>query len=265
MPSERQDDLRPRSTDADDYQALPQSVGAMAKTFADGHVIAPHAHARDQLLHSTKGVMRLLTDHASLVVPPDRAVQIPAGLRHSVHMHGAVEMRTLYIVPDAAGPGSTDIQVFAVSPLLRALIVALCDEPVQYAPGSRGDLIAQLVVSEIRQATEVAFSAPLPRDPRLQKLCAALIAAPGDRRTLTEWADSSGASSRTLARLFESELGMGFVEWRRRIRFHHAIDRLNRGDAIDAVAHAVGYKSASAFSAAFRAVMGAQPSKALSE
>ena len=69
------DALRPdRSTDPDDYQALPRPVAAMAKPFPSGFEIAPHEHARDQLLYAVAGVMRIETETEAWIVPPDRAV-----------------------------------------------------------------------------------------------------------------------------------------------------------------------------------------------
>src|SRR5262245_1527494 len=53
--------LSQRSTDPEDYQALPRPVAAMAKKFPPGFEIAPHAHARDQLLYAVSGVMRIQT------------------------------------------------------------------------------------------------------------------------------------------------------------------------------------------------------------
>ena len=90
-----------RSTDPEDYQDLPQAIGAMSKNFADGFVIPLHEHERDQLLYASSGIMRLRTAGEAWIVPRDSAVYIPAETQHSVDMHGAVDMRTLYI--DTAG------------------------------------------------------------------------------------------------------------------------------------------------------------------
>jgi quercetin dioxygenase-like cupin family protein len=75
-----------RSTEPLDYQHLPQPISAMAKSFADGFEIALHEHDRDQLLYAISGVMHLQTQRAAWVVPPDRAVYIPAGISHTVSM-----------------------------------------------------------------------------------------------------------------------------------------------------------------------------------
>ena len=249
-----------RSTDPEDYQNLPQAVGAMSKVFADGYVIPLHQHQRDQLLYGISGIMRLRTERAAWIVPRDSAVYIPAGTRHSVSMHGTVDMRTLYIDTKAADRLDA-LCVIAVSNFLRELIMALSEEPVAYEPDSRGALIARLIDLEIGRARELSLSVPLPTDARLQRLCAELLADPSDRRTLDAWSEVAGASTRTLARLFDSDLGMSFNTWRQRIRFHNALEALSRGEPISKVARQHGYQSASAFSSAFRKVMGTPPSK----
>lgn len=254
-----------RSTDPLAYQNLPQAIGAMSKSFADGHVIASHDHDRDQLLYATSGTMRLRTEREAWIVPPDRAAYIPAGTDHSVSMHGTVEMRTLYIDADVTPARPDKLCVVAVSNLLRELILALSEEPMIYETGSRGGLIAQLIELELQRAQKLALQVPLPKDPRLQRLCAELLTDPSDRRTLEAWSEVAGASPRTLARLFESDLGMSFNLWRQRIRFQSAMEALSRGQPVSRVAADHGYRSVSAFSAAFGKVMGIPPSKIQAE
>ena len=69
----------------------------------------------------------------------------------------------------------------------------------------------------------------------------------------------AGASARTLARLFESELDLSFTAWRQRVRFHNALEAIARNEPIERIAADNGYRSPSAFSAAFRSVMGHAP------
>jgi len=253
----------PRSTNPADYQDLAQPIAVLAKSFADGFVIAPHEHQRDQFLYATNGVMRLRTQHDAWIVPPDGAAYIPAGLPHSVSIHGNVDMRTLYIDPGAVRKRPQGLNVVAVSGLLKELILALGEEPVAYAPGSRGSLIAQLIEKEIGLANAFSLHVSLPRDTRLQKLCAELLADPSDRRTLDGWSEIAGASARTLARLFERDLGMSFMQWRQRVRFQSALEALSQGVPVSAVAKMHGYRSPSAFSAAFAKAMGHAPSKVM--
>jgi len=249
-----------RSIDAKDYQALPQPVGAMPKSFADGYTIEMHSHTRDQLLYAVEGVMRLLTGREAWIVPQGSAVYIPAGIMHAVSMHSRVEVRTLYIDSEQGDIGISALVVLPVSDLLKALIIALCEEAIEYEPDSRGDLLARLICMEIRQSRGSVMKVPLPEDKRLQKLCAAIMASPSDQSTLETWSEQIGASPRTISRLFQKELDMSFSHWRQLVRMHNALESLSVGMSVAQVAREQGYNSPSAFTFAFRKMMGIAPS-----
>jgi AraC-like DNA-binding protein/quercetin dioxygenase-like cupin family protein len=254
-----------RSTNSDDYQEVPRPVAAMSKTFKDGFEIAPHYHSRDQFLYSVTGLMRVRTQAEAWIVPPDRAVYLPARVEHSIGIRGLVTMSTLYITPRVQDGLPVAPTVLEVSPLLRELVLALIDEPVVYDEQGRGGALAGLIFSEIARARRLPLVIPMPRDPRLLRICNAMLADPARRRTLNDWAGDAGASVRTLARLFDEELSVGFVAWRQRVRFHNALEAIVSGEPIKLVAERNGYRSASAFSAAFRSIMGQAPSSLRSD
>src|ERR1043165_6946223 len=138
-------DQATRSTNADDYQHVPRPIAAMPKEFADGHVIAPHAHARAQLLYAASGTMRVIaqeaTSHATWMVPTLRALWIPAAVTHEIRMCGPVSMRTLYIEPEAAPWADDRCAVIEVSGLLRELILEAMRQPVEYDTAGRAGLV----------------------------------------------------------------------------------------------------------------------------
>ena len=70
-----------------------------------------------------------------------------------------------------------------------------------------------------------------------------------------------GASPRTLARLFRSETGMSFTQWKTRVCLVESIGRLARGEAVTRVALDLGYASASGFTYMFRHNMGVPPGR----
>ena len=249
-----------RSTDPAVYQDVPRPVAAMAKRFPPGFQITPHSHARDQLLYAVSGVMRVQTESEAWIVPPDRAVYLPARTRHTVAIRDELEMRTLYIENGAGAGIAVRPSVLEISDLLRSLILALIEEPVLYQEEGRGGLIARLILVELAAARRLPLVVPMPSDRRLRRVCDALLANPESTASLDVLAGEAGASARTLARLFKRQLNMGFAAWRQRVRFHNAVEALAAGEAIGQVARDNGYRSASAFSAAFRKSMGITPS-----
>jgi mannose-6-phosphate isomerase-like protein (cupin superfamily) len=162
--------VRARSDDPQDYQDVRRPFAAMAKSFADGFEIAPHHHKRDQLIYAVSGVMRVRTAQEAWIVPPDRAVYVPARTTHSLSMRGDVGMRTLYIAQNAAPALPTSPTVIGVSDLLRALILALIDEPLLYDVTGRGGAIVSLLVSEIARATPAAGDPHAARSPAAPRL-----------------------------------------------------------------------------------------------
>lgn len=253
-------DQAARSTNADDYQHVPRPIGAMPKEFADGHVIAPHSHARAQLLYAASGTMRVTTDDGTWMVPTLRGLWVPASVTHEIRMCGPVSMRTLYIEPAAVPWGARRCEVIEVSGLLRELILEAMRQPVEYDTAGRAGLVMTLLLAELKAADRVPLRIPMPTDKRLLALCRALLDRPHDDDPLEAWAERVHASSRTLARLFRRETGMGFVAWRQQVRLAEAVARLTRGESVAAVARALGYGSPSAFTAMFRRSLGATPS-----
>lgn len=254
-----------RSTNAEDYQHVARPVAAMPKDFPSGHHIARHSHERGQLVYATRGVMRVATDQGTWVVPPQRALWIPPGVEHEIRMSGTVAMRTLYIAPETTTGLPADCQVIEVSDLLRALILAAMEEPVDYDSGSRGEAIAQLLLHELRGVAVVPLHLPLPQDARLQAICRRLqenLSADLDIETL---AQDAGMSSRSLARLFQRETGMGFLAWRQQARLAEALAQLSSGKPVALVASDLGYASPAAFTAMFRRSLGTTPGKYFSK
>lgn len=240
------------------YQNLPHPVTAKARDYASG-ATPIHQHPRAQLIYAGKGVMRIETETGCWVVPPLRGVWVPAGTDHQVIMLGPVEMRTLYIRPDAAPNLPDYCCLLEVSPLLRALIFALLEEKVDYDQNGRGGMIAALALTELRFLKIPALHLPLPQDTRLERLCRELIANPHATDTLEELADRYPTSSKTLARLFKRETGMSFSQWRQQARLVEALAQLSKGTPIARVADQLGYSSASAFSAMFKRVLAIEP------
>jgi AraC-like DNA-binding protein len=168
-------------------------------------------------------------------------------------------MRFLFIEPGAACGLGDVCKVVLMSGLLRELVQEAVRAPFDYDGNGRVGHIEALVLDEIRTLDAQPLRLPMPRDKRLQVVCEALLRNPGRRETLEEWCDIAGASSRTLARLFASETGMRFVDWRQQARLSEALVQLAEGKDVASIARALSYESPSAFSLMFRRALGRAP------
>ena len=111
--------------------------------------------------------------------------------------------------------------------------------------------LADLAVLELG-ARRSSLRVPLPdaSDERLLALCQAVMANPSLDIGLERLAEDAGASVRTLSRLFQRSLGMGFADWRRQVQLATAAAAID-GRPVAGIAHALGY-TPSAFSDMFR-------------
>ncbi len=241
----------------------PRPVAAMAKSWRDGDEIPFHIHRRGQLIHAVSGVMRIETEDAAWIVPPALALWMPPQYPHGMVMRGHLEMRTVYI--DAAHCGALPHApiLVEVGGLMRELILAALEEPLDYDESGRGGRIAQMILAELARMQERKLDVPMPRDERAAKVARALLKDPDTDLGLDDWAQRSGASRRTLARLFRSQTGFSFAEWRARLRAIDGLARLSNGSSVGSIAASVGYSSPSAFTAMVRRTFGKPPSRIL--
>lgn len=279
MPSEpRRPPIGPLTPDLFVPSAQRTVRAKQQRLSADTRVV-PHSHPWGQVALSATGVVRVTAPDASYIVPPSRAVWIPPGVEHAVTVIEDAELLTLYLHqaagrlgPErsaAASAGWSECRVLEVSPLLLALALELDARPDGGAapPGrdarTRESRLAGLLLDELRRAAPLRLGVDLPREKRLRRLCAAVIDDPSRHPTLAAWAADSGASARTMTRLFRSELGTSFLQWRQQVLLARAVPLAARKVPMASIAAELGYASPSAFAAMVRRSVGATPSRFL--
>jgi AraC-like DNA-binding protein len=251
-----------RNTRVIGYEDIPRDVVATGNDYAAGLTLPAHTHKRGQCLYAVTGVLTANTSQGSWVVPLYRALWIPAGVTHAVHMGGFTSTRSAYVLPEVAQQAGLPAHctVISVSPLLHALLSEAVDLPAEYALGSRDDNLMRLLVAEIARMPSLPLSTPLPQEPRLASLCRALLASPSLDVDIDTMARKADMSRRSFTRLFREQTGMSFSHWRQQACLLAALARLGRGQPVTRVAMEFGYGSTSAFTAAFRRTLGAAPS-----
>ena len=234
-------------------------AATLSYDFPDGHRIEEHFHPEDQLVFASEGVMTVRTEQGIWVVPPLRAVWIPAQTPHSVAMSGPVSMRTLYFAPRRIRPLGAKCFVMNVSPLLRELILHACQFPRLRKNDAIQRRVLEFIVEQLKAANSIPLQLPQPNDSRAMRVAQALMAEPGKQGTPQNLCEDCGASKRTIERLFIAETKMTFRQWRQQLRLLHAMQLLASGEKVTGAALDAGYNSASSFIAMFRRQLGQTP------
>jgi AraC-like DNA-binding protein len=240
-------------------------VHLVSRHYMKGSRLDPHLHREAQLVYAAKGTMQVTTPTGRWLVPPDRAVWVPAQLVHAIDVLADIDMRTLYF--DLAWlkreRRSTSLKaefVVRVSPLLHQAILALFEKA---NTDERTELLIMLAMLELRHAEDSATFIPLPHEPRCRRAADIVLRSPAAAHEIDMLAQEVGTSARTLSRLFAAETQLSFKSWCQRARIAAAIETLStRADvSVKKLAADLGYASVPAFSHAFRQVTGKTPTE----
>jgi AraC-like DNA-binding protein len=240
----------------DPWAGAPGAVIAATFPMPAGTEFNWHIHNDHQLAWAAAGILTVRTAEADWVLPPTRALWIPAGLRHETRAAGTATMRSLYLRPDRSPARWSGPVPVTVTPLLAELIGYLGSDALDAGQRARAEA---LLGDLLRPVPMTTIEVRMPRDERAAAVAAGLLADPADGQTLAEWGRQVGASARTLARAFVAGTGVTFGQWRRLLRLQAALPHLAAGNAVGAVARHVGYQTPSAFVAAFRQETGLTP------
>jgi len=221
---------------------------------------ALHQHARGQLLGARRGLLSVAVADHHWVVPATHAVWIPPNVLHGLRSHGPFHGWSVYVAAPACAGLSGHPCIIATSQLLRAAVDRAATWG-EHALDPRQERIAQLILDEICASPAEPFGLPLPRDSRLRGITQALVDDLADNRSLAQWAQWGGLSSRTLARRFVSETGFTFSQWRQRARLLRALELLAATVPVTTIALELGYENVSAFIAMFRRAFGVTPGR----
>lgn len=243
--------------------AVPIAVGVIVVghfPLSSGQWISPHSHTHHQLAWTRSGVLSVAVDDAYWVLPPTRALWLPAGVVHRTGATRDALLCSLYLNPVRCTLDWTEPTAVGVDGLLAHLIAYLAREDLADDARLRAEAV---VLDLLHPLPTLPIDVPLPVDERVRAVANTLLADPSDSRSLEAHARSIGVSRRTLTRLFVRDTGLSFDRWRTHMRLRAALSLLAEGRPVSQVAHTVGYATPSAFLAAFRRTVGTSPGRYL--
>src|ERR1700761_1899553 len=161
-------------------------TGATYQELGHRDTIDWHYHDAQQLVYPSRGVLAISTTLGTWIVPPQRAVWIPAQVAHAHQAHGPTQMRTLAFPARVDPLGLDSPAVLAVSGLLREVIVELTSfAGPAYSPRQRADL-ERVALDQLRRVGQLPVLLPALADDRLRAIAGFFGADPADKRTLAE-------------------------------------------------------------------------------
>jgi AraC-like DNA-binding protein/quercetin dioxygenase-like cupin family protein len=232
------------------------AMGVFELLIPRGEVVSSHIHAQHELCWARIGTYRMEVLRRVWHLSPASALWVPAGVPHSFVADDELVLLDTKYAASMCPIRWDQPRLLRMTGLMASLLEHLADPTL--APGDR--VHAEVVLYDVLLRTE-SPTQPLavPRDPRAKVVADALLAEPGDDRSLEDWADLASSSARTLGRLFREEVSLSFSGWRHQVRMNAAVAFLDAGEAVKVVSRRVGYRDTGSFISAFERSFGFTP------
>ncbi|MEP7046186.1 MAG: AraC family transcriptional regulator [Ilumatobacteraceae bacterium] len=221
-----------------------------------GAVIDRHWHDNHQLVYVSSGVIAVQTESGGWVAASDRAVWIPANSWHQHRFYGTSNFHCVGFPTTQSPLTDTDPVIVNVDLFLRELIVAYTDPDLD---DTEADRIRIVICDRLRLASQQPVSLPIAFDARLAEACAIAQSELQQPIPLDVLARRASTSGRTLARLYRSEFGTTYPQWRNNVRVHEAMILLAQGHTVTDTAHRCGWATTSHFIDTFRRITSRTP------
>jgi len=247
---------------------MSKSTAAVLPAYCFSNVIEPCSAKplvfdRHYLLYCAQGSIRIEVDNLAWVLPPSRALWIPANTKITVDIKQRVQCCSLLFDTASFASPFEQCQVLTLPTLLKDMIL---HSKIWGPDRSVADELAQhffaAIVQMCGQLKEQPFALWVPRgqSERVRKALDYTQQHLSEPVTLVQIAAQVGSTERSLSRLFMRETNMRWSHIQRQMRMIKAIELLsNSQDKVLTVSLSVGYQSLSSFNRAFKEFTGFTP------
>ncbi len=208
----------------------------------------------DKLVFAVEGTIHVETARKLHVLPPNRALWVPADDPHPARTLGKAKVRTLYFAPQLRL--QPERHVMDVRQLFRELIAESCRLGPLRADCVRGNALLTLLLEELKTAGTAQTSIAIPQSPWLHQWAMKFLKNPR-----CEW--PAGVSRRTIERRILKETGLTLGQWRQQARALVGLQVLSSGATVLEAAMEAGFETSSGFIQSFRKQFGTTPGRML--
>ncbi len=251
-----------------DSEELVRTYGV---TFSQRELTPPCSADWNLLVYAIRGVVTAKTELGTWVVPPHRALWVPASIKTHLELGGVTALRMIYMrsrLPEETSEGRafepTTCAVFNVTPLLRELILKAIAIGALFSTEPQHCRIEGLMWDELESIPSVPLQLPYPQSEVAMSFVSRFETSITESINLSELILESGWSLRTIERYFQAETGMSLGQWIRRRKLLEGLKMLVAGTKVGDVAFQLGYNSPSSFIAMFKRELGTSPAAYLS-
>jgi AraC-like DNA-binding protein len=222
-----------------------------------------HRHEWGQLVYAENGCIHLNVSGKKVLLPGWYGAWIPPGTFHEIWSDSAdLLVRAICFTVEASNDSLHQLAVFPASPLLKEMI-RYSEKWNRVSGEDRQEQVFLQALQDVLPgeiARSVGVCLPSTSHEKLARLLEYLQSHLHEKISIDPLARHFGFSVRTLARLFNGQLGISFSGYCKIARIMRALELIEAGgDNVSQIAGAVGYESLATFSNNFLAICGNRP------
>lgn len=231
-------------------------------------ILKAHQHTKGQFLYTEGGIVHIITEEKTYFLPARHYIWIPPNTMHTIRTTSVeATMRNLYFeVRDTDSDFFRHTGIYPVNDLLFEMLLYTHRWTGDISPENNAAAYAfttalKAILPEI-STYSLPLSLPYPTDTRLENIVNYMSHNLEEAIRFSDLAKRFGFSERSLARLFQKDMDMSFVQFFTLQRMLKALEYLLEDKKnVNEVAFLVGYNSVPTFSNTFQKVIGLRPSE----
>lgn len=220
-------------------------------------LIPMHKHNKGQLSYVEGGLAYVHITNKILDIPSRHYFWIPAEVDHVLRVgHSATVIRSLffYAYDDGKDPFYTTIGIYPINDLLLQMLKYTEKWEGHIHPGDSQYQFLETIKNILPENNSRMLPTALPftENDRMQIIMQYIDENISEMHTMASIGSKFGLSQRSLSRLFQTTLGLSFLQYLKLLRMVKALEMILHGDkSMSEIAYFVGYQSLSAFSNTF--------------
>ncbi|RAJ72804.1 AraC-like DNA-binding protein [Chitinophaga dinghuensis] len=222
-----------------------------------------HSHQRCQLTYVETGYQYFHIDKNIYLVPQNHVIWIPSDVRHrATSAAKTVNLRVVLFKTVPAQGFYQNIHVFSAPAVLKEMLLYASKWNKLLTEDEEKSVFLNAMLSSLPYFCDESGSLqiPVPTDIRLIPVCNHINKNYQYNFDTEELADMAKMSVRSLQRIFKQETNITLQKYMQLIRILKSIELIDKKQyTLSQIAHMVGYKSLSAFTSSYYALMQTKP------
>jgi len=222
-----------------------------------------HLHQRAQLTFVKEGYQYFHINDKIYLVPQNHVIWVPSLQKHKITSEAeTVKLMVSLFKNIPEDYFYSQIHVFPAPPVLKEMILYAKKWNKETAENNEQEAFMNALLISLPHFCDEnnALQIPLPSDKRLLEVCQFINQNYQHNHSIEELAEIANLSSRSLQRIFKQETGISVKKYVQLIKILKSIELIDCNQfTLSEIAYKVGYKSLSAFTSSYQAIMNTKP------